>query len=100
MAVTVIADLSIAPDEVEWVVSTLLAVLPSTRNSDGCLGAELHQNQDDPKNLLIVQEFATREHYQAYMTAAQGQGDPDGVLERYFASFERPAVVRYFDHIE
>lgn len=100
MSVTVIADLVIKPEEVEWVTSTLQTVLPNTRKSEGCLGAELHQNQDDPNNLIIVQEFATRQHYDAYMEAVKRGGDPDGVMDRYFASFERPVVVRYFDHLE
>lgn len=99
MSVTIIADLAIKSEEVEWVISTLQAVLPNTRKSEGCLGAELHQNQDEPNNLIIVQEFATRQHYETYIEAAKGDGDPDGVMERYFASFERPAAVRYFDHL-
>lgn len=99
MSITVIADLVVKPEEVEWVISTLQSVLPNTRKAEGCLGAELQQNQDDPNNLLIVQEFETREHYLAYMNAVRSQGDPDGVRERYIASFERPAEIRYYDHL-
>lgn len=99
MSVTVFTDLVIKPEEVEWVISTLLFILPNTRKAEGCLGAELQQNQDDSNNLLIVQEFETREHYRAYMDASKSQGDPDGVMARYFASFERPAEVRYYDHL-
>ena len=87
MSVTVITDLAIKPEEVEWVISTLLSILPNTRKAEGCLGAELQQNQDDSNNLLIVQEFETREHYRAYMDASKSQGDPDGMMARYFASF-------------
>jgi quinol monooxygenase YgiN len=100
MAVTVIADLSIKPDRVKWVISFLQGVLPDTRKAEGCLGAELHQNQDDPNNLIIVQEFATREHYHSYMKDVTGGEEPSFTVKRYFASFERPAIPRYFDHIE
>jgi len=99
MSVTVIANLAIKPEEVEWVIATLLSVLPNTRKAEGCLGAELRRNQDDPNNLLIVQDFETRGHYQAYMNAVKGEGEPDPVLARYFASFARPAEVRYYDHL-
>ena len=99
MSVTVIANLAIKPEEVKWVIATLQSVLPGTRKAEGCLGAELQQNQDNPNNLLIVQEFETREHYLAYMNEVKGEGEPDPVLARYFAAFERPAEVRYYDHL-
>lgn len=99
MSVTVIADLAIKPEEVEWVITTLLSVLPNTRKAEGCLDAELQRNQDDPNNLLIVQEFETRDHYLAYLNSLGSEGDPDGVMERYFAAFERPAEIRYYDHL-
>lgn len=98
MAVTVIADLTIKPDEVNWVIATLRRALPSTRMAEGCSHAELHQSQDEPNNLIIVQEFASREHYHAYMASVSDQEDP-GVLARYGASFQHPANVRFFDHI-
>ena len=99
MSVTVIADLAIKPEEVEWVIATLRSILPNTRKAAGCLGADLQQNQDEPNNLLIVQEFETRDHYLAYMNAVKGEGEPDPVLARYFASFARPAEVRYYNHL-
>lgn len=99
MSVTVIANLAIKPEEVEWVISTLLSVLPNTRKAEGCLGAELKRNQDDPNNLLIVQEFETRDHYLAYMNSLRGEGEPDPERARYIASFERPAEIRFYDHL-
>lgn len=99
MSVTVMADLAIKPEEVEWVIAFLLSVLPNTRKAEGCLGAELQRNQDAPNKLLIVQEFETRDHYLAYMNLRRSEGDPDGVRERYLAAFERPANIRYYDHL-
>lgn len=100
MSVTIIADLSVKPDELNWVISLLQGVLPDTRKAEGCLGADLRQNQDEPSNLIIVQEFATREHYRAYMETVKGAGEPSDEIKRYFASFKRPADVRFFQHIE
>ena len=100
MAVTIIGDLFIKPDELNWMISWLQRVLPNTRKAEGCLSAELHQNEDDVNNLIIVQEFTTREHYLAYMNGLAGREEPSGDLKRYFASFERPAIVRYFKHIK
>ena len=99
MSVTVIADLAIKPEEVNWVISTLLSVLRNTRKAEGCLSAELQRNQDDPNNLLIVQEYETREHYLDHMKSLKEEGEPDPVLARYFASFERPAEIGYYDHL-
>jgi len=99
MSVTIIADLEIKPEKTSWVITFLQAALPETRKSQGCISAELHRNQDDPNNLIIYQVFDTKEDYQVYMTASIGHGDQSSV-EEYFGSFERPAEVRYFDHLE
>lgn len=98
MGVTIIADLEIKPEKTSWVITFLQAALSRTRKSQGCISAELHRNQDDPNNLIIYQVFDTKEDYQAYMTAAKGHDQ--GRSEEYFRSFERPAEVRFFDHIE
>ena len=99
MSVVIWADLEIKPEEVDWVIGLLQAVLPNTRKSDGCLEAELLRSQENPNNLIIYQVFETREHYQAYMGALQAADDPDGVMNRYFNAFTRPAAVRYYDQL-
>ena len=41
-------------------VETFRALLPDTRNKDGCQGVEVTTNLDNADNLVLVQRWATR----------------------------------------
>ena len=51
-------------------VEGLRALLPDTRNKDGCEGVEVTTNLDDADNLVLVERWATRKHYENYAAAA------------------------------
>jgi quinol monooxygenase YgiN len=56
---------------------TFRALLPDTRNKDGCQGVEVTTNLDNPDNLFLVERWATRKHYEDYLAWRQQRGDID-----------------------
>ena len=48
-------------------VENLRALLPDTRNKDGCQSVEVTTNLDDADNLVLVERWATRKHYENYL---------------------------------
>ena len=52
-----------------WVIgrSTLASVLHDTRAFDGCIGVTTHRGLDDSSQILLIEEWESREHYLAYL---------------------------------
>ena len=96
MGVTAIADLAVRPKNVDELISVFKELLPVTRKYEGCLGIELHRNQDDSNNLILIQEWRTREHHEKYIAWRT----ETGVMDQVGAYLIRPPGFRYFDHIE
>ena len=74
-------------------VENLRALLPDTRNKDGCEGVEVTTNLDDADNLVLVERWATRKHYENYLAWRQQRGD----LDKLAAALAGPPSIRYFD---
>ena len=74
-------------------VETLRALLPNTRNKDGCQGVEVTTNLDDADNLVLVERWETRKHYENYLAWRQQRGG----LDKLAAALAEPPSFRYFD---
>ena len=74
-------------------VENLRALLPDTRNKDGCEGVEVTTNLDDADNVVLVKRWATRKHYENYLAWRQQRGD----LDKLAAALAGPPSIRYFD---
>jgi quinol monooxygenase YgiN len=58
------------PDKVELVKAILLELIEPTRQETGCIKYELLQNQSDPTEFTIVEEWASDEALQAHGNSA------------------------------
>jgi quinol monooxygenase YgiN len=74
-------------------VETIRALLPDTRSKDGCRSVEVTTNLDDSDNLVLVEHWATRQHYENYLAWRQQRGDLDKLAE----ALAEPPSIRYFD---
>jgi quinol monooxygenase YgiN len=74
-------------------VETFRALLHDTRNKDGCQGVEVTTNLDNGDNLVLVERWATRQHYENYLSWRQQRGD----LDRLAEGLAEPPSIRYFD---
>ena len=96
MSIKLILDLQVKPDELERLIKTFKEILVDTRNYEGCKEVELFQNQDNPDNLTLIQEWETRQNYETYFAWRE----EIGAIESLTATLTTPPNIRYFDHIE
>ena len=66
MSVRVILNFHLKPECVDEMKSMLRDALPDTRAFEGCESLSFLQSQDDPNTLMALEQWATREHYEAY----------------------------------
>ena len=92
-AVAVLIDLHVKRESVEAVKKALQTGLPDILGFDGCLDATLHVNQDDDLNLLFVEHWASREHFERYRAWRAERGDHTHLVPMLAA----PLAVKFFD---
>jgi quinol monooxygenase YgiN len=66
MSVTVTALFPTKSEESDKFLDALVSVLPDTRAFDGCIGVSAHRGLDDPSQVLLIEEWESREKYLAY----------------------------------
>lgn len=95
MSVKVFLELHLKPEVVDAVKGGFGKTLLDTRAFEGCEEISVLQSQDDPCKLVIVEQWATREHYEAYLKWRTDRGDMDGMT----AISTEPYQVHYFDFV-
>ena len=94
MTVTVMLELQVQPDKVDGLIGAMKNdILPVTRKYDGCEGVEVQQNQDDKANVILIERWASRQHYEKYL---QFRTD-DGTIETMGSMVAAPPSIRYYD---
>jgi len=66
---------------------------PLNRAYKGCLGRQLRINQDEPTNMIVVQEWETREDHQKFAAWRVETGRAARAADMLTA----PVSIRYFD---
>lgn len=64
---TIVARIEAKPDQVELVKSELMKLIEPTRNEQGCIQYDLHQDNDRPEAFLFYENWETRALWQAHM---------------------------------
>tara|TARA_B100000767_G_scaffold273191_1_gene302676 strand:- start:926 stop:1219 length:294 start_codon:yes stop_codon:yes gene_type:complete len=95
MTVNVILEAQAKPECVDELVATFDAILPDTRNYEGCIEVKVLANQDDPANIVLLEKWKTRADYEAYVAWRAEQG----TLESLGALLASPPSIRYFDEV-
>jgi quinol monooxygenase YgiN len=93
MSVTVLLDLTAKPGSIDALKEIFVEILPDTRSHDGCEGLEVKINSDDPNNLVIVERWQSRPHYEKYF----GWRQETGLIDRLGPVLGAPPSVRYLD---
>ncbi|MEZ5687349.1 MAG: antibiotic biosynthesis monooxygenase family protein [Caenibius sp.] len=92
MPCTVIFELKEKPGNRGALCELLEEFFPVTRGFDGCLSIEAFGNSDDD-GVLCVEQWASREHYNAYVAWRVERGD----IDRAVQLCSEPPSVRFFD---
>ncbi len=95
MSVNVILDIQSKPECIDELKSTLENILPDTRSFDGCLNVKVIENQDNPLNILLFEDWVSREHQEKYL---QWRAET-GALEALGNMLTQPPSIQYFDDL-
>ena len=93
MATRVILETKAKPGTGDALVAFFRSILPETRAYEGCTGVETLQNSDDADDVVLVEDWETREQYENYL-AWQREG---GTSARLLEALAEPPTIRHFD---
>ena len=64
---TVVAILQAKSDQIDALRQELLALLPITRQEDGCLGYDLHQDIEQPARFIFYEQWRSKTHLDTHL---------------------------------
>jgi quinol monooxygenase YgiN len=95
MSVTVIAATRVKPEAAAAFADGMEKTLIETRAYEGCISVYGYRDQDDPTNIIAIEQWETRDHYEAYVVWRRSTG----TMDRLAAILQGPVTVQYFDQI-
>lgn len=95
MSVTVLLEVTVKPECIDELIAMFAENFKETRVYDGCLGVYMTRGHDNPNELVLVEEWATRPHYERYLAWRT----ETGVSEKLSGMLSAPAIFRYFDRL-
>jgi quinol monooxygenase YgiN len=96
MSVLFILELTIEPEKVDEYLAQFPDLLPDTRAFDGCEEITVHQNEDDPTDVVLLERWASKEQHEKYTAWRQERGD----LERLSRGLAGPPKTRYYASVD
>ena len=93
MAVTVLLELKAQADKVDALIQTFKEILPDTRAYDGFVSIEVVKNQDEPTDIVLIEKWQSRGHYEKYLAWRT----ETGAMEAVGAMVAGPPSIRYYD---
>ena len=96
MTIKVTLELQSKPETINDVIAALQDILPDTRAYDGCSGVEVSVNQDDGLNILLIEQWASREHYERYLAWRE----ETGALAALGEIVAQAPNIRYWDAVD
>jgi quinol monooxygenase YgiN len=96
MSVVVLLEGQVKPDNIADMKSYLAQILPDTRSYDGCKGIDAHFNMDDPGNMVLVERWESRGHYEKYHQWRK----ETGVADKLFSMLTGPPSRRYLERAD
>ena len=94
MSVTVFLELDLKPENVNDLKSFMRDELHYTRGFDGCNSITVQTNQDDPSNMVLVENWDSKEQFERYLAWRTERGD----VEKMGAWLTGSPSIRYFDN--
>ena len=94
MSVLVLIELSLKSENVDDFMNFMKNELHHTRGFEGCNGLTVHKNQDDPTNMVMIENWNSRQHYEKYMEWRTERGD----MEKLGPFLAGEPSFRYYDN--
>ncbi|GEM75491.1 putative quinol monooxygenase [Vibrio sagamiensis] len=64
---TIVANIVANEDKIELVKSELIKLIDITRNEEGCINYDLHQDHNNPAHFMFYENWVSRELWQVHM---------------------------------
>ncbi|MEX1664232.1 putative quinol monooxygenase [Zhongshania arctica] len=96
MSVKVMLEVQSKPECIDDLKATFESTLPDTRSYEGCINLQVIGNQDDPLNIVLLETWETRKHYEKYLTWRAESGS----LEALGSMLSKAPSIRYFDELD
>ncbi len=95
MSVLVILEVQAKPENVSEVKSFMAGATAVVRAEDGCQDIYAYANTEDPGNVIFVEHWDSRAHYEKHLARAAESGSMDKAV----AMLIGPPSIRYFERI-
>ena len=95
MSVLILLEFNAKPENAGDITNYMKDELHHTRGSDGCNGVTVHSNQDDSNNMVIVEDWDSRQHYEKYLAWRRERGD----LEKLMGWITGEPSIRYYQNL-
>jgi quinol monooxygenase YgiN len=95
MTCQVVLELKMKPDCVDKAREWFRSILPDTRGYAGFATLSVTQNQDDPTELMIVEQWDSRAAYEKYLGWRTERGDMEAVAAMVAAE----PKIRFYDYV-
>ena len=96
MAVTVTLAFSIKPERADEFKALLKSLLPDTRAFAGCQRVDVYQDQDNPGDIQLIEDWESKAHQQKY----QSWRDETGIAETVGPFLAGEPRFNYFDKLD
>ena len=95
MSVLVLLQFNAKPENAGDITKYMKEALPDTRGFDGCNSISVHSDQDNSNNMVIVEDWDSREHYEKYLAWRTERGD----MERMGGWLVGEPTIRYYQNV-
>ena len=96
MSVLVLLEAPVKSEDTSNMKSYMAEILPDTRAYDGCQGVDVYFNMEDSGNMVLVEYWDSRAHYEKYV----GWRTETGVMDKIGAMLAGPPSIRYFERTD
>ncbi len=95
MSVKVVLEFQAKDGQIDDIKKFLRSELPDTRAFDGFESITMHQSDDDPTRFLFWEQWASRQHYEAYLAWRV----ESGTLNQFVDMLTDQPTIRVFNHV-
>lgn len=96
MSVTVLLAVTAKPECRDDLIAMFAENFKQTRVYDGCIDVYMTLCDDNPNELLLVQQWETRPHYERYLAWRA----ETGVVDKLAAMADGEASIRFFERLD
>jgi quinol monooxygenase YgiN len=96
MSIQVVLEIQAAEGQADGLKAAFKKHLGDTRARKGCRGVTVHQDQDTPTKIVLLERWDSRAEYESYLAWRMG----DGAMPELATLVAGPPAIRYFDDVD